>query len=283
MSIRLSGGFNTNTVQILPQGIDILVVGGGGGSGGGGSTNGRAYGGAGPGGVILLQNQIISQGTTVTVTVGAGGAINSVGSDSVFGTFTAYGGGSRYSVGASWGTIGAYTAGNYDGSSGTAGQNFGGGGSAISFPGGGAGGASTRGGSTVFGRRGGCGGKGRMAFGQFYSGGGGGGGSGAGTPANSPGGLGFHGSGSGGGLYICKYSPTAGQANTGGAAGGPSGGDCGNASAAANSGGSGIVIISYPTSLRALTSIGGGLTYTLSTSNSRYYYRFTGGTGSITF
>jgi hypothetical protein len=45
-----------------------------------------------------------------------------------------------------------------------------------------------------------------------------------------------------------------------------------------------VVIIAIPTSYGPLTSIGGGLTYSLSTSRSGYrVYTFTAGTDSITW
>jgi hypothetical protein len=50
-------------------------------------------------------------------------------------------------------------------------------------------------------------------------------------------------------------------------------------------GGSGVVILAYPTPLGALTSIGGGLTYSVSTSSRTGYrvYTFTAGTGTVVF
>jgi hypothetical protein len=50
-------------------------------------------------------------------------------------------------------------------------------------------------------------------------------------------------------------------------------------------GGSGLVVLAYPNSFPELTSVGAGLTYSLSnTSRSGYrVYQFTQGTGSVTF
>jgi hypothetical protein len=62
--------------------------------------------------------------------------------------------------------------------------------------------------------------------------------------------------------------------NTGGGGGGG-----GNGSA----GGSGIVIIRYPDTYANLASIGGGLTYSLTTTGGYKIYSFTAGTGSVTF
>jgi hypothetical protein len=71
---------------------------------------------------------------------------------------------------------------------------------------------------------------------------------------------------------------TAGTANTGGGGGG-SGGGFGGAS---KDGGSGIVVIAYPDT-QAAPTISGGLTYTEPTRAGYRVYRFTAGTGTITF
>jgi hypothetical protein len=70
-------------------------------------------------------------------------------------------------------------------------------------------------------------------------------------------------------------SATAGTANTGGGGGG------GDTAAA---GGSGVVIIAYPDSSPALSSIGAGLTYSVSTVSRAGFrvYTFTAGTDSVT-
>jgi hypothetical protein len=56
-------------------------------------------------------------------------------------------------------------------------------------------------------------------------------------------------------------------------------------SGAGAAGGSGVVIIAYPDSTAALTSIGAGLTYTVSTSSRAGFrvYTFTAGTGTVAF
>jgi hypothetical protein len=43
------------------------------------------------------------------------------------------------------------------------------------------------------------------------------------------------------------------------------------------------VIISYPSTFADLASIGGGLTYTKTTSGGNTIYRFTAGTGNISW
>ena len=85
---------NTNwTVPANVTRVDLLLVGGGGG--GGGSLGG----GGGAGGLIYSNNLAVTPGASIPVTVGAGGAggpndsIGSNGSNSVFGTLTALGGG----------------------------------------------------------------------------------------------------------------------------------------------------------------------------------------------
>jgi len=97
-----------------------------------------------------------------------------------------------------------------------------------------------------------------------YAGGGGGGNAGGGTNGSATDGGG---SGSGGN----------GTANRGGGGAGEP-----IAGSAAGSGGSGIVVIAYPDSYPALTSIGGGLTYTQPTRAGYRVYQFTAGTGTVT-
>lgn len=57
-----------------------------------------------------------------------------------------------------------------------------------------------------------------------------------------------------------------------------------NGSATGGNGGSGIVILAYPTSYPPLTNIDVGLTYTYSTASRSGYrvYTFTAGTGMVT-
>jgi hypothetical protein len=74
-----------------------------------------------------------------------------------------------------------------------------------------------------------------------------------------------------------------GGANTGGGGGGcpqyyAPYGDYG----VSGSGGSGIVILSYPSTYPDLTSIAVGLTYTKTTSGGNTIYTFTAGTGTVT-
>ena len=71
----------------------------------------------------------------------------------------------------------------------------------------------------------------------------------------------------------------SGTANTGGGAGGNG---ANNAGTFVGNGGSGIVIIAYPDTFAALTSISGGLTYSQPSRSGYRVYQFTGGTGTVT-
>jgi hypothetical protein len=71
----------------------------------------------------------------------------------------------------------------------------------------------------------------------------------------------------------------AATANTGSGGGGCAGGGGGSG----GNGGTGVVIIAYPDTFPALTSISGGLTYDQPTRSGYRVYRFTAGTGTITW
>jgi hypothetical protein len=68
-----------------------------------------------------------------------------------------------------------------------------------------------------------------------------------------------------------------------GGGGGGSGGGSGAPSYVGANGGSGVVIISYPSTNADLSSIGGGLTYTKTVSGGNTIYTFTAGTGNISW
>jgi hypothetical protein len=260
----------SSTLPSGPSSVEYLVVAGG---GGGGSVNA----GGGGGGFAQTSTLSVTSGTNYTVTVGGGGATATTGSASVFSSVTSNGGG----------------AGGASGVAGSSGGNGGGGGG-----GGGAGGAATQGfaggaGLTVAGQNPAGGGGGSTAVGAaavaLFAGNGGagvttsitgasvsyGGGGGGGGQNLTSGGTGSGGGGNGG-------NATAGSAGTANTGGGGGGGGAGNAGAA---GGSGVVIIAYPSTYLALASIGGGLTYTVDTTTRSGYrvYRFTAGTGSISW
>jgi hypothetical protein len=69
--------------------------------------------------------------------------------------------------------------------------------------------------------------------------------------------------------------------NTGGGGGGGSNASASTPSYTGGNGGSGIVILAYPNTYPALTSIT-GLTYTQPTRSGYRVYQFTAGTGTVT-
>ncbi len=245
--------------------VDVLVVGGG---GGGGLDVG---GGGGGGGVIHNSSFSVTPGTTLTVTVGNGGAggndnINypTNGGNSVFGSLTAVGGGygNSYDSTTSAGSGGSGgggasqidVGGSAAGGSGTSGQGNGGGSGVSSFSvasaggGGGAGGA----GSNSSGNNGGNGGAGFTFGGIVYGSGGGGGGYGPGG-----GSAGTGGTNAGNGAAGADAPGTSAVANRGGGGGGM--GPYDTTGSHGGAGGSGVVIVTWtqpPTSLATFTSSG---------------------------
>ena len=237
--------------------INYVVVAGG---GGGGYNIG---GGGGAGGFLAsVFNPTI--GTVYSITVGAGGAANTQGSNSIFGSLTALGGG-----------LGGGNAAGGNGGSG----GGGGGGSATVAGGTGTSLQGTTGATSSYVTYGGGGGGGGIApTGQTggipassfitgtatgYAGGGAGGGASGGAVA-------YGGGGNGGGSGAAG---SAGTANTGGGGGGGGGG---GASGAA--GGSGVVILSIPTANYSGTYTGSP---TVTTSGSNTILKFTA-SGSYT-
>jgi hypothetical protein len=231
--------------------VEVLVVAGG-GAGGGGDVGG----GGGAGGLLYVSSYGVSQGTGITVTVGAGGAgvqnaslAGGNGSNSVFGGLTAIGGGG----GAGWtkgtgndGGSGGGATYNGVGGKGIPGQgNDGGTGGVLGtpYPQCGGGGAGQIGlpatGSTIAGN----GGAGLpysiSGFSTYYAGGGGGATEGTvGTPGTP--GTGGIGGGGNGGSQGASILGTPGVNGLGGGGGG-----CDPQAGA--SGGSGIVIVRYLT------------------------------------
>jgi len=280
-----------STSVTVPFAAEVLVVAGG---GNGGSIIG---GGGGAGGVRYTTSYDLSIGSSLTVTVGAGSAVkNSTtfkGGPSQFGVLSATGGGSGGTQvdtadrdgapggsggGAPWrdaATTKVGGAGNQGGYSPV--EGYKGGDNTLATTAatnvsGGGGGASAAGENAVSTSQAGAGGAG-VAYSitgssVTYAGGGGGG-----ARTNGGASLGAAGAGGGG-------SGANGTANTGGGGGG--------SSYTANSdgwaGGSGIVVLAYPDSYPAITSIGAGLTYTVSTAARSGYrvYTFTAGTGTVT-
>lgn len=244
---------------------DILVVAGGG-------AGGSQYaGGGGAGGVAYQAARSLSNGTSYTCTVGAGGAAlssygqGSAGSNTVFDTITTNGGGgggywngsgTNGSNGGSGGGGGMGTSSGNTTSGGSATQgnsggatgygNAGGGGlrSGSYFLGGGGGGAGTVGGNAFDGVHAGAGGDGLNTWSSIlsatglgvsgYIAGGGGGAAETGTY-----GAGGAGGGGAGGQYPSSNTGVAGAANTGSGGGGAAG------NTTSGSGGSGLIIVRY--------------------------------------
>jgi hypothetical protein len=240
-TITRAGGYtihtftSNGTFTCSSNGVaDYLVVAGGGGG---------YYGGGGAGGLLAGSGYVVTANSAIAVTVGAGGARTANGSDSVFGSITATGGGAGGGTGN----------GNNGGSGGGAGHTDGAAGGAGAIGQGTGGGINTSGDGSVWGQGGGGGAGFPGSAGSFNNGGNGGDGiassiSGTSTYYAGGGGGGFDGTGSSGGLggggAGSTTTGTVGTANTGGGGGG------GNGNAATTpgvAGGSGIVIVRYVT------------------------------------
>lgn len=231
---------------------DYLVVAGGGAADISGGSGGRSGGGgagglrstvtATGGGGSLESPASFANGTAYTITVGAGGAINTSGSNSSiagsgFTTITSTGGGKSGTYGGNGVTGGSgggagSNSGGSTGGAGTANQGYAGGSSNNDLAGGGGGGAGAVGGNNSS-QTGGAGGAGVAVAitgsSVTYAGGGG-------AYGNTAGGAG--GSGGGGTGGTGGGNSTAGTANLGGGGGGGSGVSTGT-------GGSGIVVLRY--------------------------------------
>lgn len=288
---------NSSNSAIVPNFIpfDFLVVGGGGGGGLDLSAASRASGGAGAGGVRStvdatggggsLESTINLASGSFTVTVGAGGSQGTSGSASVFSNITSQGGGGGgylsggNGVGGNGGSGGGQS--SYTGSpgNGTSGQGYAGGTGTNAGPtgGGGGGGAGALGGNASAGT-GGNGGNGittSISGSSVAYGGGGGGGAGQFTNQSQP--VGSGGNGGGGSGATGSSSGGNGTPNRGGGAGGQGGGNSYGGAA----GGSGVVILRYPSN--ATLSIGGGLTASTTPSGNNKITTFNVGTGSVSF
>jgi hypothetical protein len=278
--------FNESSNFIFSKGIgnlEYLVIAGGGGGG-------QGRGGGGGAGGYLTNTLSATIGTNYTVTVGAGGNPSAQGTNSVFSSATAIGGGrggthlsndNGGSGGSGGGAAMNYTTNIWSGGSPTAGQGNAGAGSGNqgnddprnTGGGGGAGAAGTRGAGTGTPPAGGVGLQFSITGVSTYYAGGGGGARGGTDRSNAGAGVGGLG---GGGTGEGNLTGTNGAANTGGGGGGAEGGGF--------NGGSGVVIIAYPNNFANITTIPGTLTYTLDTTTRAGYkvYNFTAGTGTIT-
>lgn len=266
-----------------PTSVTYLVVGGGGGG---------TAGGGGAGG-FKTSTLSVSSGSALTVTVGGGGGGDaSNGGDSTFHNVTVLGGGrggfggqatpNGYGSGGGggYGSGGDGVSAGGTGAATNAGGNGYGGGSGINgnntgnnkLRGGGGGGASGNGNSYSGTGTPGNGGNGTASsisgVSVTYAGGGGGSGETNGSNISS--------GGSGGGGNGGRGNTTSANIGTDGLGGGGGGGLYG---AGGQRGGSGVVIISYPTSY-ALASSATGSTY--STAGGNHIYTWTG-SGTVTF
>jgi hypothetical protein len=260
--------------------VEYLIVAGGGGGGNGWSGGGGAGG-------FRTGTLSIPLFANATVTVGAGGALSTNGSNSVFSTITSTGGGAGGynangntgnnggSGGGGAGNEGGFTysggSGNTPATSPSQGNNGGIGTSGFYLPAGGGGGAGGVGGGGAGGTgAGGAGGIGAISSingtSTYYGGGGGG------SQYNANWGAGGLGGGGRGGA--AGAAAVNGTANTGGGGGGS-----GNVYTSSN-GGSGVVILKYVSS-RTLTNPGGGLTFSTATASGFKITTITGGTGNI--
>lgn len=238
-------GLVDSVLQLLSgYNISYLLVGGGGAGGDNSSTYGG--GGGGGGGVLAGALDIIND-TTYEFVVGSGG-IDSAGQNTTGLEFTAFGGGLG-GVGGGGGqnstaSGGGGTAGANGGTGGSQGHNGGAGGAASDgVAGGGGGGALTaglNGNSTVKGGDGGAGIASSITGASVTYGGGGGGG---GRSGSIPGGSGGAG---GGGAGSSNSDGVSGSPNTGGGGGG--GGYTSPTYFQGGQGGSGVAILSIPTS-----------------------------------
>ena len=287
--------------------IDYLVVAGGASGanqhGGGGGAGGlrTSYGSTSGGGASAEPTLSLTTGIAYPLTVGDGGAgvtwINANlagnnGVDSQFNLITSIGGGggSSYATqtvpgsGGSGGGGGNQSSGAQTGASGEPGQGYAGGlgliGSANNtYPSGGGGGAGGLGGNATYGV-GGNGGDGLQnditvtttGTGPYYAGGGG-----SATYTSGSGTPGTGGSGIGGAGKAGNSSGNPGNPQTGSGGGGT------NGQFPSGSGGSGVIILRYPTAdIASYTAT--GLTPTETTDGTDTILSFTTvGTGSITF
>ena len=289
--IDLSGNTEALTIPKGPTNgiasIEYLVVAGGGGGGFDDS------GGGGAGGLLTNYNGTlldVSLNSNLTLIVGAGGtgaqATPTKGGDSTFYNVISNGGGAGLSAGSQAGGSGSggsgNTANNDPGGAGDTGQGFAGGTgfsrNPSGYPGGqneagGGGGGAAALGSNATASTGGAGGVGLQVnidgLNNFYAGGGGGGG-------RTTGGAGGTGGGAAG---TGAANPSPATANTGG--GGGTAGD-NSGSYTGSNGGSGVVILRYPTA-NPITISAGLTSSTPIIIGTDTVVIFTAGTGTVSF
>lgn len=318
----LSSSASNSVTPVAPFSVNYLVVAGGGGGWGSSQSPGGSGGGAGGlrstmnttgGGGSLESTVSLSNGVNYSVTVGAGGVggfadnnygshtVNTNGSNSIFSTITSTGGGKGggFSGGSAntGGSGGGAAFSGGTGAAGTSNQGYAGGNNSgtDNQNGAGGGGAGAAGGSPTAGDPGtsGSGGAGvavSITGSSVTYAGGGAGGTGYNNNLNA---YGYRASGGAGGGGAGGYNNedggriingVSGTANTGGGGGGAGAKYFGRpAPYTGGNGGSGIVIVRYPSS-RTL-SVGAGLTTGVlnQTVGSDKYTTFTAGTGTISF
>lgn len=264
-----TAGTTTWTCPADVTSVEVLVIAGGGGGGGENGSSGAGAGGGGAGGLVYNNAFSVTPATGYTVTVGAGGPgstsnnSGSAGSNSVFATLTAIGGGYGSPRATAGGNGGSGGGSGLNGTAGTSTQNSsgstgfgnaGGAGVGSTYAGSGGGGAGSAGQSPLspF-TTGGAGGLGQAyaitGVSQYYAAGGGGGGA---TVTDSPG-LGGNGIGGNGGFGSGGSNGTNGTVNTGSGGGGGCG-NTGNTKLGGN-GADGIVVLRYK-QVRTFTSAG---------------------------
>jgi hypothetical protein len=267
--------------------FEYLLAGGGGGGGGG-------YQGGGGGAGGLLYGTLSKSSGMYNISIGSAGVGAASGTEGTSGGNTsafnliAYGGGKgagemqAMSLSGSVNAEGGGSAGgrghpSYQLASATSavsGQgNIGGSYTNCCVMGGGGGAGSVGADASVAPEKGGNGGSGISSSitgtSQFYSGGGGGGSRSGGAGGSGGSGVGGNGGANGGGSSASSYG-------SGGGGGGSS-----NGVSNGGSGSSGVLIIAYPSTIPALTI--SGLTYDQPTRSGYRVYRFTAGSGTITF
>lgn len=273
--------------------VDYLVVAGGGGAGAGEPNPGGDGGGGGGAGGYISGSATFTMGIK-NITVGAGGngstshvsagsrGGNSVISGTGFTSVTAYGGGGggsgTVSIPLDGGSGGG--AGNEYSASTPAGKGVYPGSSYISAARQGYDGGDTL--NNSISQRGGSGGGGSAGAGSTRSSGGGAGG-GPGTSNSITGSAVTYAAGGAGGSVGSNANGSSASSSTGNGGNGGGSPSSGNAQYIGGSGGSGVVIIAYPDIYPALASIGAGLTYDQPTRSGYRVYRFTQGTGTISW
>jgi hypothetical protein len=287
--LNFPGGLKSpqyNGLNYPVQTVEYLVVAGG---AGGLSGFGQVYaqGGSGAGGLLTATGYPITLGSSITITVGAGGASAGYnGNNSVFGNITAIGGGGGGGSPGSPASSGGSGGGQDDSSTTSLGKgipgqgNNGGIGNYYSAGGGGGAGSIGINGDTNTGN-GGNGGTGIVSSitGSPVQYAGGGGAGGTYYYAGSLGGLGGGGGGGNGGNNIAgQTNGTSGLVNTGG--GGGSVASTGGSGQTGGIGGSGIVVIRYPSYLaKASATTGSPTTYIAGPYRVYVFYA----SGTITF